>query len=286
MGRTYGYDEATDGEIESEIRRQASEMFPFPCSWTDDEGGEIVETLSEDDLLRAIKDADCFYTGQVPGGGTDGGFYDSDAVSAYSATVSLNEWLHHHDLVDAESPRRSLRSARPYESLIVDIPDYPKPGIVFRDIMPVLADAGALKAVIEDISAAFEDAGIDKVVGAEARGFMIAPAIAVVLSAGFVPARKPGKLPREVIEEEYSLEYGTDVLQMQSDAIHPGEKVIVVDDLLATGGTALAMAHLVEKLGGEVAGFAFFVSLDGLGGKKAIDENYPGAKMVSLVDVE
>lgn len=213
MDGTCGH-EHPDGAIEEENRKQASEMFQFPCSWQDDE------------------------------------------------------------------------NACPYEPLIVDIPDYPKPGIVFRDIMPVLAAAGALKAVIEDISAAFEGAGIDKVVGAEARGFMIAPSIAVTLSAGFVPARKPGKLPREVIEEEYSLEYGTDVLQMQSDAIHPGEKVLVVDDLLATGGTALAMARLVEKLGGEVAGFAFFVSLDGLDGKKAIDENYPGAKIVSLVDVE
>lgn len=286
MGRTYGYDAATDEEIEEEIKKQASGMFQFPCSWRDDADGKIIETLSADDLIRAIKHADCFHAGQVPGGGEDGGSYDSDTVSAYSATVSINEWIHHHDLVDAGDSNGMIRTARPYESLIVDVPDHPKPGIVFRDIMPVLADAGTLKAVIEDISSVFEGTGIDKVVGAESRGFMIAPAIAVALSAGFVPARKPGKLPREVIEEEYALEYGTDVLQIQSDAIRPGEKVLVVDDLLATGGTALAMARLVGRLGGEVAGFAFFVSLDGLGGKKTIDENYPGVKMISLVDVE
>lgn len=250
MGRTYGYDAATNEEIEEEIKKQASEMFQFPCSWRDDESGTVVETLSEGDLVRAIKHVDCFHAGQVPGGGEDGGFYDSDTVSACSATVSINEWLHHHDLVDAGDSNEMIRTACLYESLIVDVPNHPKPGVAFRDIMPVLANAGTLKAVIEDIAAAFEGAGIDKVVGAEARGFMIAPAIAIALSAGFVHARKPGKLPREVVEEEYSLEYGTDVLQMQSDAIRPGEKVLVVDDLLATGGTALAMARLVEKLGG------------------------------------
>ena len=149
-----------------------------------------------------------------------------------------------------------------YESLIKDIPDYPKPGVVFKDITPLLADYQAFNAVACDIADHFRDAGVTKVVGAEARGFMVGAPVAHELGAGFVPARKPGKLPREVVEEEYDLEYGTASLQVHVDSFGPGDKVIVVDDLVATGGTMVAQMDLVRKLGADLVGIACLMELE------------------------
>ena len=124
-----------------------------------------------------------------------------------------------------------------FESKVIDIPDYPEPGVVFKDITPLFQDPEAFTALVDDIAAHFADKGITKVVGAEARGFLIGPPVAYKLGVGFIPARKPGKLPREVYSESYSLEYGSDELQIHKDALVPGDKVLVVDDLIATGGT-------------------------------------------------
>ena len=149
-----------------------------------------------------------------------------------------------------------------YESLIASIPDYPKPGVVFKDITPLLADAEGFAAVVHGIAEPYRDAGVTKVVGAEARGFMIGAPVAVELGAGFVPARKPGKLPREVAEQDYDLEYGTATLQIHADSIGPGDKVLLVDDLIATGGTMVAQVKLIERLGAELAGVAGLMELE------------------------
>ena len=135
-----------------------------------------------------------------------------------------------------------------------DIPDFPKRGILFRDITPVLADATALRAAVDQLAEPARPLGVDVVIGAEARGFLLGPALAMALDAGFVPARKPGKLPHDTISAEYELEYGTDRLEVHSDAIREGARVLVHDDLLATGGTARALRELVEELGGVVVG--------------------------------
>jgi adenine phosphoribosyltransferase len=148
-----------------------------------------------------------------------------------------------------------------YESLIVDIPDFPEPGVMFKDITPLLADPEGFNAVIDGLAGHFADKGVTKVVGAEARGFMVGAPVAVKLGAGFVPARKPGKLPREVEAESYSLEYGKNTLELHKDAIEAGDVVLIVDDLLATGGTALAMAKLIERMGGTLVGMGFLMEL-------------------------
>ncbi|MCP3140430.1 adenine phosphoribosyltransferase [Pyxidicoccus xibeiensis] len=147
-----------------------------------------------------------------------------------------------------------------------DVPDFPKPGIVFKDITPVLADPRLFGRVINAMSAPFRGQHITKVVGVEARGFLLGAPIALALQAGFVPARKPGKLPHRSVVERYSLEYGADGVEMHEDAILKGERVLVVDDVLATGGTAEATAKLVKRLGGELVGFSFLISLDFLEG--------------------
>ena len=149
-----------------------------------------------------------------------------------------------------------------FESLIADIPDYPKPGVLFKDITPLLADAEGFKAVVKELADPYRDAGVTKVVGAEARGFLIGAPVAIELGAGFVPARKPGKLPRETVSEEYDLEYGTAELHIHADAIQPGEKVLLVDDLIATGGTMVAQVQLVERLGAELVGIACLMELE------------------------
>ena len=149
-----------------------------------------------------------------------------------------------------------------FESLIADIPDYPKPGVLFKDITPLLADAEGFKAVVKELADPYRDAGVTKVVGAEARGFLIGAPVAIELGAGFVPARKPGKLPRETISQEYDLEYGTAELHIHADAIQPGEKVLLVDDLIATGGTMVAQVQLVERLGAELVGIACLMELE------------------------
>jgi adenine phosphoribosyltransferase len=152
-----------------------------------------------------------------------------------------------------------------------DIPDYPKPGVVFRDITPLLAAPDAFTAAVDALAAPYAGDRIDKVVGVEARGFVFAAPVAYRFRAGFVPVRKPGKLPWELEREEYELEYGTDLLEIHRDAVRPGERVLVVDDVIATGGTAGATARLVERLGGAVAGFAFLIDLEFLGGRAKLD---------------
>ena len=161
-----------------------------------------------------------------------------------------------------------------FESRIVDIPDYPEPGVVFKDITPLFDDAEALHAVIDALAEHFEGAGITKVVGAEARGFMVGVPVAYRLGCGFVPARKPGKLPRAVYSETYSLEYGTDELQIHQDALTSEDRVLIVDDLVATGGTAVATARLVEQSGAEVAGFGFILELSFLKPREVIAKDY------------
>jgi adenine phosphoribosyltransferase len=155
-------------------------------------------------------------------------------------------------------------------SSIRNIPDWPKPGIQFKDITTLLADPRGLRACVEGLAAPFHGAGIDMVLGTEARGFLFAPAVAVALGAGCVLARKPGKLPWKTIRQEYQLEYGTDALEVHQDAIRPGQNVLLVDDLLATGGTILAATELVRRLGGEVAGYSFVVELGFLPGRSRL----------------
>ena len=149
-----------------------------------------------------------------------------------------------------------------FESLIRDIPDYPQRGVVFKDITPLLADAEGFAAVIKALADPFRDAGVTKVIGAEARGFMMGAPVAVELGAGFVPARKPGKLPRETVSQEYDLEYGTAELHIHADAVKPGDKVLLVDDLVATGGTMVAQVKLVDRLGAELVGIAGLTELE------------------------
>jgi adenine phosphoribosyltransferase len=151
-----------------------------------------------------------------------------------------------------------------------DIPDFPKPGIVFKDITPVLASAEALDAAVTQLADATRDLNVDVVVGAEARGFLLGAALARELGAGFVLARKPGKLPHETVRAEYLLEYGTDALELHSDAVAQGARVLVHDDLLATGGTARALCELVEQLEGTVAGCAFLIELAFLNGRQRL----------------
>lgn len=148
-----------------------------------------------------------------------------------------------------------------FDAFIPSIPDYPEPGVIFRDITPLFADAEALAAAIRELADHFRDQGITKVLGPEARGFLVGAPVAVELGAGFIPARKPGKLPRATISETYELEYGRDTIEIHADAIQPGDRVLLVDDLIATGGTISAAARLVEKAGGEVAGFACILEL-------------------------
>ena len=171
-----------------------------------------------------------------------------------------------------------------FESRIVDIPDYPEPGVVFKDITPLYDDPEALRAVVDSIADHFANVGITKVVGAEARGFLVGAPVAYRLGCGFVPARKPGKLPREVFSQSYSLEYGTDEIQIHRDALTPEDRVLVVDDLVATGGTAIACAQLIEQSGAAVAGFAFILELSFLNPRPLIAEKYP-QEVFSLVKV-
>ena len=163
------------------------------------------------------------------------------------------------------SPAADLRG------LIRDIPDFPTAGIVFKDITPLLLDPHAVDAAVEGIASWAAPRGVDFVVAAEARGFILGAAIARELGAGFVPARKPGKLPAEVVTAEYILEYGIDALEMHADAVAHGARVLIHDDLLATGGTARALAELVQSLGGIVVGCAFLVELAFLDGRRRLE---------------
>ena len=153
------------------------------------------------------------------------------------------------------------------KQLIREIPDFPKPGILFYDITTLLKDKDGLRGIIDGLKVHYEGLGVDVVIGMEARGFIFAPALAYALHAGFVPVRKPKKLPAECARVTYDLEYGTDTLEVHRDAINKGTRVLIVDDLLATGGTAKATVELVESLGGTVAGIGFVVELTFLGGR-------------------
>ena len=155
-------------------------------------------------------------------------------------------------------------------SRIRDIPDFPKPGILFKDITPVLSDPLALKEAVDLLSAPFVDEGLTAVVGMEARGFIFGALVAQTLGVGFVPLRKPGKLPATVRSIAYDLEYGSATLEVHADALNSDDRVLIVDDLLATGGTAAASCQLVEALGASVAALAFMVELKGLGGRQKL----------------
>lgn len=155
--------------------------------------------------------------------------------------------------------------------LVRPIPDYPKAGVTFRDITPLLADAAAFRMVVDAICDHYPN--VDKVVGVEARGFIVAAAVAYRANAAFVPVRKAGKLPWAVVREDYSLEYGSDRLEMHRDAVIPGEHVLVVDDVLATGGTATATVNLIEALGGVVDGLAFMIEIPSLGGRARLGDH-------------
>ena len=157
------------------------------------------------------------------------------------------------------------------EALIRDVHDFPKQGIMFKDITPVLADAGAFADVVADLAAPFRDERVTHVAGIEARGFILATPVATTLGAGFVPIRKPGKLPYDVRRIEYSLEYGTDTLELHSDAVGEGDRVLIVDDVIATGGTAAAALDLIESLGAHVVGFATYVELVALQGRDRLN---------------
>ncbi len=165
------------------------------------------------------------------------------------------------------------------KSLIREVPDFPKPGINFYDITTLLKDPQGWRATIDALKSHYNGTKVDVVVGVEARGFFFAPAMAYALGAGFVPVRKPGKLPAETETVEYALEYGTDRLQMHKDAVRPGQRVLIIDDVLATGGTAAAVAELVEKVGGEVLGLGFLIELDFLNGRKKLE----GREVFSLL---
>jgi adenine phosphoribosyltransferase len=159
-------------------------------------------------------------------------------------------------------------------SLIRDIADYPTPGVTFRDITPLLGDGKGFARAVRELGERFAGTKVDRVLGMEARGFIVAAPIAIALGAGFVPVRKAGKLPWAVVREEYSLEYGKDKLEMHRDAIHPGEQILVIDDVLATGGTASATCRLVEELGGVVVGLGFIIEIGGLGGRDKLGDHH------------
>ncbi len=156
-------------------------------------------------------------------------------------------------------------------SLIRDIPDFPKSGILFKDITPVLGDPAAFQEVIDRFAEIAQSFAPDVIIGVESRGFLFGVPVALALGVGFVPVRKAGKLPSPAEREEYELEYGTAILEMHRDALRLGQRVLIVDDLLATGGTAAATARLVEKLGGKVAGLCFLVELEFLAGRAALN---------------
>ena len=162
-------------------------------------------------------------------------------------------------------------SATILERYIRSIPDFPKPGIVFRDITPLLASPEGLDASVQALADLARDLAPDIVIGPEARGFLLGPAVARELGAGFALARKPGSLPYDTISVEYALEYGSDSLELHADALGPGARVLVHDDLLATGGTARALCQLVEQLGGQVVGCAFLIELAFLGGRSVLE---------------
>ena len=178
--------------------------------------------------------------------------------------------FHIQDYYGTSRRRNDIEDQKKVEGLIRTIPDFPEKGIIFRDITTALKDREGLEIVIKDFSERYKDKGIDYVLGADARGFIFGAAIAYNIGAGFVPARKPGKLPAETEKVEYELEYGKNSIEVHKDAFEKGAKVLIVDDLLATGGTAGAMVQLVEKLGAEVYELAFMIELEDLKGREIL----------------
>lgn len=167
----------------------------------------------------------------------------------------------------------------PLAALIRDVPDHPQPGIVFKDLTPLLEDAAGLREAVDRIASGHAVGSVDKVVGIEARGFVLAAPVAYVLGAGVVLVRKPGKLPREVHERSYDLEYGSNTLAVHQDALRPGDRVLIVDDVLATGGTAAAAVHLVERCGAVAVGVDVLLELTFLAGRSAL----PGVEVRSVL---
>lgn len=165
---------------------------------------------------------------------------------------------------------RAVMAAEDLKKLIREIPDYPKPGILFYDITTLIKDRAGFARVVDFMTSPYLDKNIDLVLGMEARGFIFGPAMAYRLNAGFIPVRKAKKLPGEIISHTYDLEYGTDTLEIHKDAIQPGQRVLIVDDLLATGGTAEAAAALANKLGADICGLSFVVELDFLHGRRRL----------------
>ena len=177
------------------------------------------------------------------------------------------------------TPLATPETAAKLKAVIRDVPDFPKKGIIFKDITPLLAEPALFRELVRSFAGAYRGKGITKVLGIESRGFLLAAPVAVELGAGLVPVRKKGKLPYRTVSASYALEYGTDTLEMHEDAVKPGEKVLIVDDVLATGGTAAAVRELVEKLGGRLAGIAMLIELEFLKGR----EKLPGCEVVSLI---
>ena len=181
-------------------------------------------------------------------------------------------------------PRIANKDSDFIKSKIRTIPDFPKPGIMFRDITTLVGDNEGMKKVINILYNRYKNLGIDAVAGIESRGFIIGGILADKLGVGFVPIRKPGKLPSEVVSEEYELEYGTDKIEVHKDSIKVGERVLVIDDLIATGGTAVAACNLIEKIGGVVEECAFIVELEDLGGRKKLENK--GYAVFSVVSYQ
>jgi adenine phosphoribosyltransferase len=194
-----------------------------------------------------------------------------DGIAVASRLLKYKSTLFQAFIMSATVMTATAQQLEFIKDSIKTIPDYPKPGILFRDVTSLLENPAAYQASIDLLTARFRDTGVTKVVGTEARGFLFGAPVALALGVGFVPVRKPGKLPRETISEEYELEYGTDKLEIHTDAIKPGDKVLVIDDLLATGGTIEATAKLIRRLGGEVSDAAFIINLPELGGEKRLN---------------
>ncbi|HKQ49034.1 MAG TPA: adenine phosphoribosyltransferase [Phycisphaerae bacterium] len=182
----------------------------------------------------------------------------------------------------AKPTRLPIPNVEGLARMLRDVHDFPKKGIVFKDITPLLSDSAALSLAVEFLTQPFRDQHIDVVVGAESRGFIFGTAVARNLSAGFVPIRKPGKLPAKTRRVEYKLEYGTDAMEIHEDAVWPGAKVLMIDDLLATGGTMVACCDLVRSLGGEIAGVAFLIELCFLKGR----DRFNGVPIHSVIKIE
>jgi adenine phosphoribosyltransferase len=168
------------------------------------------------------------------------------------------------------------------ESLIIEIADYPTPGVIFKDLTPVFSDPQAMAYVLDVCAKHFADNGVTKIAGIEARGFMVGAALASHMGVGFVPIRKKGKLPRATYRVEYSLEYGQDAIEIHTDALKTSDNVLLVDDVLATGGTAIAAGQLVEKCGATLSGLAVLLNLDFLGGDKRFEEAFPNTEIFTV----